>query len=185
MNLDNPLKIVFPQEANQSALKGFEMPRFVGKKTVDEVWREKQRQQKDGAEPQRKARLGEMTLEDFLVKAGVETDGSDKRNDSTREPHWKQRQSQKLMLGFYVPSRSAPLPIDTGGSNAILPSIYPDGQVNFSSPLLSGRKRVVGDEMGETAVERRRKRMIKNRESAARSRARKQARIFLSPTFVF
>ncbi|XP_050378575.1 ABSCISIC ACID-INSENSITIVE 5-like protein 3 [Argentina anserina] len=39
----------------------------------------------------------------------------------------------------------------------------------------AGRKRNYSDEMKEKSIERRQKRMIKNRESAARSRARKQA----------
>ncbi|PKU76078.1 ABSCISIC ACID-INSENSITIVE 5-like protein 2 [Dendrobium catenatum] len=39
----------------------------------------------------------------------------------------------------------------------------------------NGPKRVAGEEMAEKALERRKKRMIKNRESAARSRIRKQA----------
>jgi ABA responsive element binding factor len=39
---------------------------------------------------------------------------------------------------------------------------------------ISGRKRSTPEDMVEKTVERRQKRMIKNRESAARSRARKQ-----------
>jgi len=43
------------------------------------------------------------------------------------------------------------------------------------TPQAPGRKRVAG-EIVEKTVERRQKRMIKNRESAARSRARKQVK---------
>ncbi|KAK7855122.1 abscisic acid-insensitive 5-like protein 3 [Quercus suber] len=43
------------------------------------------------------------------------------------------------------------------------------------SQVAAERKRRCSDEMMEKAIERRQKRMIKNRESAARSRARKQA----------
>jgi ABA responsive element binding factor len=55
------------------------LPRTLSAKTVDEVWRNLVRDDPvtgvvaDGAEPQphRQATLGEMTLEEFLVKAGV------------------------------------------------------------------------------------------------------------------
>ncbi|XP_039129609.1 ABSCISIC ACID-INSENSITIVE 5-like protein 2 isoform X3 [Dioscorea cayenensis subsp. rotundata] len=62
-------------------------------------------------------------------------------------------------------------------------SVYGDTTANLqrtlvgtmSDPLVSGRKRMADEDMVEKAVDRRQKRMIKNRESAARSRARKQA----------
>ncbi|KAH7435853.1 hypothetical protein KP509_06G081700 [Ceratopteris richardii] len=56
----------------------------------------------------------------------------------------------------------------TGQGNAPLSPVY---HSCITAPL---RKRI-GDEQLETVVERRQRRMIKNRESAARSRARKQA----------
>ncbi|KAL0911615.1 hypothetical protein M5K25_019769 [Dendrobium thyrsiflorum] len=174
MNLERLLENVFPQEVNQSALEDLEISRFVSKNTVDEEWRESQKQKKGDREPQRQVSLGEMTLEDFLVNARVEVDGSDKISHSTRESHWLQQQTQQCMMGSYVPSRSVTLPTDIGANNAILDAVYPDGQVNISSPLSYGPKRVAGEEMTEKALERRKKRMIKNRESAARSRIRKQ-----------
>ncbi|KAJ6316909.1 hypothetical protein OIU78_020073 [Salix suchowensis] len=61
---------------------------------------------------------------------------------------------------------------------------YPDSQMNLSPSSLMGtssdthnptRKRVAPGDVAEKTVERKQKRMIKNRESAARSRARRQA----------
>ncbi|XP_020681329.2 ABSCISIC ACID-INSENSITIVE 5-like protein 3 [Dendrobium catenatum] len=162
MNLENLLENVFPhQEVNQSALEDLEISRFVSKNTVDEEWRENQQQKKGDREPQRQVSLGEMTLEDFLVNARVEVDGSGKISHSTRESQWLQQQTQQCMMGSYVPSRPVKLPTGIGANNA--------------SPLSNGPKRVAGEEMAEKALERRKKRMIKNRESAARSRIRKQA----------
>ncbi|KAL8475877.1 hypothetical protein ACS0TY_028508 [Phlomoides rotata] len=47
---------------------------------------------------------------------------------------------------------------------------------NLSDTQAPGRKRVVSDDhIAKRSVERRQKRMIKNRESAARSRAKEQA----------
>ncbi|KAI0498210.1 hypothetical protein KFK09_021451 [Dendrobium nobile] len=169
MNLENLFDNVFPpQEVNQTALEDLEISRFVSKNTVDEEWRESQQQKKGDKELQRQVSLGEMTLEDFLVNARVEVDGSGKISHSTRESQWLQQQTQQRMMGSYVPSRPV-------ANNAILDAVYPDGQVNISSPLSNGPKRVAREEMAEKALESRKKRMIKNRESAARSRIRKQA----------
>jgi len=71
--------------------------------------------------------------------------------------------------------------------NPLLEGGYGDNQLALSSPLMGctssdsqtpGRKRGAPESIIEKTVERRQKRMIKNRESAARSRARKQARCF-------
>ncbi|KAK8970830.1 ABSCISIC ACID-INSENSITIVE 5-like protein 1 [Platanthera guangdongensis] len=102
----------------QSSIAGLPSP--LCRKTVEEVWAEihlaekQQGRQRAGA-ANRESTFGEMTLEDFLIKAGV-----------VRE---------------------------SGG----------------------GRKRLADGAGEEVVVERRQRRMIKNRESAARSRARKQA----------
>nr|CAD1817403.1 unnamed protein product [Ananas comosus var. bracteatus] len=98
LNLDELLKSVLPIEMNQSLPAMDEsstsehplgpgllrqgsitMPQGLSKKTVDEVWRDIQQGGKKGSEEGHKGRrerqttLGEMTLEDFLVKAGVVT----------------------------------------------------------------------------------------------------------------
>ncbi|XP_074584341.1 ABSCISIC ACID-INSENSITIVE 5-like protein 2 [Curcuma longa] len=229
MNLDDLLKTVFASQANQ--LSGAEvdmpadqhaptsgllrqgsitMPCELSKKTVDEVWRDIQQEQKN-VEVRRLGRekqptLGEMTLEDFLVKAGVVADilvedGQELMEDVdplpdtqnfTRGTGWlqqfqqsmasmdKQMHGQQSMMGTYVSNRSHSHQISTG---TMFEAMFPEGQINISSSTLGvfpdsqtpGRKRGASEKIVDKLAERRQKRMIKNRESAARSRARKQA----------
>ncbi|XP_072955070.1 ABSCISIC ACID-INSENSITIVE 5-like protein 2 isoform X2 [Typha angustifolia] len=232
MNLDELLKSVLPAEVNQpiavdvdtasgqyasgSGLQrqgSITMPRALSKKTVDEVWRDIQQGHPKAEDErslgrERQATLGEMTLEDFLVKAGVVVEGCIKDDgligniglvgssdpvvaaqDFAQGTNWfqqyqqmapmdPQQQGQQSMMSAYMPSRSVPHQLCVGGSimDAV---VYPEVQMSMSSPTLGalsdpqtpGRKRAASGDM----VERRQKRMIKNRESAARSRARKQA----------
>ncbi|ONI21269.1 hypothetical protein PRUPE_2G056800 [Prunus persica] len=222
MNLDELLKNVWSAEANQTMGMDIEGTTLVNqatlqrqaslsltsalsKKTVDEVWRDiqqsKNNEEKKSQERQRT--LGEMTLEDFLVKAGVVAEAeasSDKKcsaplavvdaNVASQFPQgqWLQYQQpqyqhpQQSMMGVYMPSQPIPPPLHIG-AGAIMEVPYPDNQVALPSPLMGtlsdtqtpGRKRGNPEDIVEKTVERRQKRMIKNRESAARSRARKQA----------
>ncbi|KAJ3677959.1 hypothetical protein LUZ60_001762 [Juncus effusus] len=179
------------------------VPAPLSRKTVEEVWTEINQVQ-DGpttiptaqhgdttvppangvAGRGRQATFGEMTLEDFLIKAGV-----------VREPMVTIRPPPP-------PSNFAPTPAMTGfPMGAELGGIYPPAMVMngmmMGSPdptegmgdevagfdRSNGRKRTAGGaglvggdgSTVEKVVERRQRRMIKNRESAARSRARKQA----------
>ncbi|XP_010251669.1 PREDICTED: ABSCISIC ACID-INSENSITIVE 5-like protein 2 [Nelumbo nucifera] len=238
MNLDELLKNVWTAEANQgmgidvegsasvsqlasaSALQrqaSLTLTRALSKKTVDEVWRDIQQGQKKNNEEQkaqeRQPTLGEMTLEDFLVKAGVVAEASDKQNAGAvmgvdpgaappqsfpQQAQWlqyplppmqQQQQQQQQpqhppqnMMGVYMPGHPVPQPLPIGAI-PVLDTGYPDNQLAMPSPLMGtlsdtqtpGRKRVAPGDVIEKTVERRQKRMIKNRESAARSRARKQA----------
>ncbi|KAK7401418.1 hypothetical protein VNO78_12878 [Psophocarpus tetragonolobus] len=222
MNLDELLKNVWTAEANQSTGMDIEgsaqtsqvslqhqaslsLTSALSGKTVDEVWRDIQ-QSKDNKEKksqERQPTLGEMTLEDFLVKAGVVGEASSNRKNTGPavgvdsnvaapqfsqhgpwiqypQPHYQH--PQQGLLGVYMPGQTIAQPLHMGASAASDVS-YADGQVALSSPVIGtlsdtrrpGRKRGTSEDMVEKTVERRQKRMIKNRESAARSRARKQA----------
>nr|GMC79259.1 ABSCISIC ACID-INSENSITIVE 5-like protein 2 [Ipomoea batatas]GMC81902.1 ABSCISIC ACID-INSENSITIVE 5-like protein 2 [Ipomoea batatas] len=82
------------------------------------------------------------------------------------------------MLPVFVTGQ--PLPVVP---NPIMDTSYPETQVAMSPTMMAtlsdtqapGTKRTAPDTVVEKSAERRQKRMIKNRESAARSRARKQA----------
>ncbi|PIN11047.1 hypothetical protein CDL12_16356 [Handroanthus impetiginosus] len=210
MNLDELLKTVWTAEAKNQSIEGVDygqsaqqpasglslnrqssvtLSRDLSKKTVDEVWQEIQHEQKRSS-LDRKVTLGEMTLEDFLVKAGIVLVGVDEMG-MPQQTQWMnypihsmnpQQQQQQSMLPVYVPGHPVQQPII--GGNAVMEGAYPENQMTISSSPLMGtlsdtqtprRKRVAPNDIIEKSVERRQKRMIKNRESAARSRARKQA----------
>ncbi|XP_068343791.1 ABSCISIC ACID-INSENSITIVE 5-like protein 2 isoform X1 [Pyrus communis] len=222
MNLDELLKNVWSAEANQimgidiegttlvnqaqlQRQASLSLTSALSKKTVDEVWKDIQ-QSKDEEEQksqERQRTLGEMTLEDFLVKAGVVAEAEASSDKKYADPlvgvdanvaaqlsqgQWMQypqpqyQHPQQSMMGVYMPSQPLPPPMHVG-AGAMMEVPYPDNQVAVPSPLMGtlsdtqtpGRKRGNPDDIVEKTVERRQKRMIKNRESAARSRARKQA----------
>lgn len=221
MNLDELLKSVSTVEASQSMIMDMENAALpnqsslqrdgnlslnsdLSKKTVDEVWRDIQQGQNgshEGTTRERQPTLGEMTLEDFLVKAGVVADGSvDKRNESPvvsvdpgttpqfSQGQWMQYQQpqfqhpQQNMMGVYMSGQPMPQPVHMG-AGPVMDVSFTENQLPMASQLMgtlsdtqaSGRKRNVTEDHMDKSVERRQKRMIKNRESAARSRARKQA----------
>ncbi|XP_061350019.1 ABSCISIC ACID-INSENSITIVE 5-like protein 2 isoform X2 [Gastrolobium bilobum] len=221
MNLDELLKNIWTAESNQSIGMEIEgttqaseaalqhqaslpLTSALSKKTVDEVWRDIQ-QSTDNKEKklrERQPTLGEMTLEDFLVKAGVVADASNKKSTGPivgvssnvaaqqfppqgpwiQYPQPQFQHPQQSLMGVYMPSQNIAQPLHMG-AGAALDVPYADGQVALPSPMMGtlsdtkrpGRKRGTPEDIVEKTVERRQKRMIKNRESAARSRARKQA----------
>jgi ABA responsive element binding factor len=90
----------------------------------------------------------QMTLEDFLCRAA-----------DAGERGWAQQ------LGHHHPAVGRPVPRPLGvGAGPVLDALYHDGHE-------AGLKRGVAERPND---DQRKKRMIKNRESAARSRARKQ-----------
>ncbi|RDX73434.1 ABSCISIC ACID-INSENSITIVE 5-like protein 2, partial [Mucuna pruriens] len=173
------------QHAGQVAASGSLNPqgsltlsRDLSKKTVDEVWRDMQLNKgstnRDRKGQERQPTLGEMTLEDFLVKAGVVADsnGASSRHGHLMQYHLPSVQ-QNMMAG-YVAGQSFQVAV-----NLVLDAPYSETPASLIGVLSDsqtlGRKRAASGEVVEKTVERRQKRMIKNRESAARSRARKQA----------
>ncbi|XP_027911815.1 ABSCISIC ACID-INSENSITIVE 5-like protein 2 [Vigna unguiculata] len=256
MNLDELLKNVWTVEAGQAASMdndgaaqagqaalqrqaSMSLTGALSKKTVDEVWRDIQQNKvmEEKRFRDRQPTLGEMTLEDFLVKAGVvtETTSNQKNADagsvSTPAPapapvpaptpapaqvpvpapapvpvpvpmdsnvavppqfppqgQWIQyppvqyQHPQQSLMQIYMPGQGMAQPMHMGPGGSMDVS-FADGQVAMQSPMMGamsdshtpGRKRTTPEDMMEKTVERRQKRMIKNRESAARSRARKQA----------
>ncbi|KAL8509401.1 hypothetical protein ACS0TY_016566 [Phlomoides rotata] len=222
------------------------IPEPLSRKTVDEVWSEIHKNQyqnnshehiQNPSTTQKQSTLGEMTLEDFLVRAGV-----------VREQHFSPGPPQQPGFAMY-PNNTHPAmgptfvarPVTAVGSGGVMPvgginnvasyqalqggviearPGYPgggysqppsgvtygarlgngsgggfgqvqglgmgsplsplsdanqvDGGNQYGDGMRGARKRVI-DGPVEKVVERRQRRMIKNRESAARSRARKQA----------
>ncbi|ONM60992.1 ABSCISIC ACID-INSENSITIVE 5-like protein 2 [Zea mays] len=82
MNLDDLLRTVLPASAAAAAGPP-PPPAPAAKKTVDEVWRDIQ--SAGGGGGGRQPSMGEMTLEDFLSRAGVAVDAA---------PHWMHQYPQ-------------------------------------------------------------------------------------------
>ncbi|BBH05165.1 Basic-leucine zipper transcription factor family protein [Prunus dulcis] len=181
----------------------FSIPTPLCKKTVDEVWSEidrsrPQHHDPDGnisnsVAPQRQQTIGEITLEDFLVKAGVvqESPSKSKPPPPKMESTLIQQQCGETNMGNEISTcldssfgigRQCYIPMLGRQSKVIVgePSCVSAIEKCHSLPESSSgggaknKKRII-DGPPEVVVERRQRRMIKNRESAARSRARKQA----------
>lgn len=149
-----------------------------GRKTADEVWRDIQ-----GAAAAPACPRAQMTLEDFLSRGGgppADAAGAADTDTGSGARGWAQQLYQpapaapaaaQLELGRHHPAVGRPVPRPLGaGAGPVLDALYHDGQEGGA-----GAKRAAGEGgMAERCNERRKKRMIKNRESAARSRARKQ-----------
>ncbi|CAI0397715.1 unnamed protein product [Linum tenue] len=183
MNLDELLKSVWITEANHSMGMDYSnegassassvqreasmtLARALSGKTVDQVWKEIQLGQRKrfggGQQQDREPELGDVTLEDFLIQAGLFAEVSVSPS------------MDLVMIEAETPqSRTFFAAGPTRGSSSPLPS--PGGMPSDASMGSGGRKRVAPPDAIEKSIERRLKRKIKNRESAARSRARKQA----------
>ncbi|KAG1369808.1 bZIP transcription factor 12 [Cocos nucifera] len=155
------------------------LQRSIGSKTVEEVWREISGGRKadgGGDGPGYKdatavavaAANGEMTLEDFLARAGAV------REEDVRVPPGSVAPGGfgvDVVINDRFSQQQAQLPLENpmlGFGNGVEAGTGGGGRGG------RGRKRQVLDPVDRAALQRQ-KRMIKNRESAARSRERKQA----------
>ncbi|KAM6595265.1 hypothetical protein CsatA_005789 [Cannabis sativa] len=144
------------------------------KKTVDEIWFQIHKDQDEQDEDRDRNRnkencseqttLGEMTLEDFLVKAGVVRETTNVEEEEERELDETTRVLMKRQQGTSSDEKTTSF--DCNNSVCY--------EEKSQSQSLRKRGKMI-DGCLEVVVERRQRRMIKNRESAARSRARKQA----------
>ncbi|KAF3435004.1 hypothetical protein FNV43_RR22091 [Rhamnella rubrinervis] len=138
-----------------SRQESFSLPKAVGSRTVEEVWKEMtvgvtDRRPDDGDGG---GGLEGMTLEDFLTKAGAV------REEDVRVPvvaGYGQFQSQPQAGGGVVENQMV---------------VYGNGSGTTAG---RGKRRAVEEPL-DKATQQKQRRMIKNRESAARSRERKQA----------
>ncbi|GLT67426.1 hypothetical protein SLA2020_397370 [Shorea laevis] len=153
----------------------------LSKKTVDEVWKDIVN------EVDNQSTLGETTLEEFLVRAGVVNPrpimGIDNPmvTDSLQFQMAAVQQEQPMTVldsNFDFSDQSVyenPVVSDNQLGMSMSMPMPAISSTSSGSQVAAERKRRCSDEMMEKTIERRQKRMIKNRESAARSRARKQA----------
>lgn len=146
------------------------------KKTVDEVWREivagKMNEQRR-VEPKEEAMDEMMTLEDFLVKAGAVDEVA--VVEPVQAEVKLEAGSSSGMFSFDTTYMARQGSVDSGGTVG-----YGNGGVDIMGRAATGRgKRRMTNLMEpmDKAAQQRQRRMIKNRESAARSRERKQVRI--------
>ncbi|XP_077234469.1 protein ABSCISIC ACID-INSENSITIVE 5-like [Tasmannia lanceolata] len=228
---------------NQSSTLNKQVPSPLCRKTVEEVWSEIHRDQQINPYPNnmanegssenapRQPTLGEMTLEDFLIKAGVvrgvvPSSSSQQQQDyqlfqqtNTVEqdfviPGERAGFGQGMDLGFSDPHqntangvhggipgypgfnqnglvgegstfggndiRNGGFPVSPMSSDGMGPSQVDNSASQYRLEMggmmrVDGRNKIIMDGPVEKVVEKRQRRMIKNRESAARSRARKQA----------
>lgn len=197
-NQHQPTKDVSNATLNQPsslARQGsFSIPAPLCKKTVDEVWFEIQKDRPHNQNPtnigpheppQRQQTLGEMTLEDFLVKAGVvrEAPGSASSQQKIVNIPGIQNISldavlgmgQVMGIGFSAAHHQRIGNNFSAGNDFTSYQMFPSDASNgkHEEGQQQSKKRIL-DGPPEVVVERRQRRMIKNRESAARSRARKQ-----------
>lgn len=136
-------------------------------RTVDEVWKEIV----SGGDQRRDPAMDrEITLEDFLSKSGAVRD-EDLRVPVVSEPVGGYAVDSTLNNNqLQIPSQQLEGPMVGGYASGI------DGRI---VGVGRGKRRAVVEEPVDKATQQKQRRMIKNRESAARSRERKQVNDFI------
>ncbi|XP_050370438.1 ABSCISIC ACID-INSENSITIVE 5-like protein 1 [Argentina anserina] len=212
---DTTSKLPLPRQGS------FSIPTPLCKKTVDEVWSEIDKTRpppppddmSNGEHPQRQSSIGEITLEDFLVKAGVvqeslsqnrmecdpihpqggDVNNSNMATNSTMHAGTSSEMGNNMIApGYLNPQNAMPNNVSSNGYVIAGYPVFGQAKMIVGNPSFGtgnefekchglpesswtkNKKRIIDGPL-EVVVERRQRRMIKNRESAARSRARKQA----------
>lgn len=189
MNMDELLKNIygdsdaFPSSAvnggdtaSLSRQASLTLPKTVGNKTVDEVWKEIV----EGSGGGGANREPEMTLEDFLTKAGAVREEDVRIPVISQAPAGFGADSMINAAQFQAPP---PLQNETGGygvdsvgfGNGIDGRMVAVAVGGNSGGGGRGKRRTVEEPPMDKATQQKQRWMIKNRESAARSRERKQA----------
>lgn len=196
MNMDDFLASIWTDDAGPVAAPqihrqgSITLPTPLSGKTVEEVWAHIHRSHPHpNPNPQSftthapppppvslQPTFGEMTLEDFLVKAGVVREGAAPPSHAPTEQAMVRYQvgqgydfaygghANVVGNGYGVAVKEATSD-EEAAEEGVVDEMGRDG----------GTKRKADGTVEKVVVERRQRRMIKNRESAARSRARKQA----------
>ncbi|KAF2291458.1 hypothetical protein GH714_024405 [Hevea brasiliensis] len=160
-------------------------------KKVDEVWKDIVHQEHVNAMDNKsrfQQQLEETTLEDFLVRTGMINIGNqnamlnpqtimaiDPMVVASQQADWLKLQ----MTAVQIRQQQQMTVIDSNfhvSEPSVFENLVPAVSATSSeSQAAAVKKRRYSDEIMEKTIERRQKRMMKNRESAASSRARKQA----------
>ncbi|KAK8626660.1 hypothetical protein V6N13_134293 [Hibiscus sabdariffa] len=178
MTMDDLLKNIYSSSDAHAQFLGasisregsLSLPKDVANKSVDEVWKEIVAG--GGGDQSGEGQLEEMTLEDFLTKAGAV------REEDVRGVVNQAGVGAGAGAGVYPVD---PVLINGGGSQ--FPAFGNNGNVDHQSLVVApagggatrGKRRTVEEPPLDKATQQKQRRMIKNRESAARSRERKQA----------
>ncbi|KAL8130588.1 hypothetical protein V2J09_019743 [Rumex salicifolius] len=150
MNMDELLKSIWSAEETQnqaSALSGggnhlqrqgsITLPRTISQKTVDEVWKDMSKEfefstgketggQSSALQAQRQQTLGEMTLEEFLFKAGVvREDAVGKPNNGGFWGDVAQVNNNINNSGFGISFQQPNLPLNVNGVRSSQPHQQP------------------------------------------------------------
>ncbi|XP_004149281.3 ABSCISIC ACID-INSENSITIVE 5-like protein 1 [Cucumis sativus] len=204
----HPFMVTNNSRSNLCNQGSFSIPIPLCGKTVDEIWSEIHKDQQHPHHHkfinvqqnpcQSQQALGEMTLEDFLVKAGVVQEASS-ASCSMKQQLCSVNNRSMVDLGFGIGEKlGLSLSYQQNNDAARIRNMSGNcfsnyqmltqsvGEPSDNSSIQkcqglmtdwvepSNKKRII-DGPTEVVVQRRQRRMIKNRESAARSRARKQA----------
>ncbi|KAK0589645.1 hypothetical protein LWI29_016719 [Acer saccharum] len=165
MNMDDLLKNIYatpPPEPVSFSTGGASMTREGCSKSVDEVWKEIVAG--GGGDQRRVGGAGEeeeeMTLEDFLTKAGAVREEDVRSYENNNNNIIINNNNNKINNNSNNNSK-----INSNNNNQVV-MVGPGGR---------GKRRVIEEPPLDKATQQKQRRMIKNRESAARSRERKQA----------